>query len=90
MGRWQTLFDTSVYFLEAFGKRAAREGWSTSDLFGLLPQKEHWGGLVDRLGDCRSLTLEGDCFNWESSFYGPRTYYRGTWPDLTAWWEINP
>jgi hypothetical protein len=33
MGRWQTLFDCSVWLFNTFGEQAARDGFSTGDLF---------------------------------------------------------
>ena len=89
MGRWQTLYDCSFWLLENHGRQLARDGWTTSDVFGVLPQKERWGGLVDRLGDCRDLTLDPECARWASSIYGEREFHRGTWPDLEAWWEVR-
>ena len=89
LGRWQTIYDCSVWWLNAFAKQAAADGWTTADVFGINPARERWGGLIDRLGDNRSLVMDGDLATW-CSWGEPEQFARGTYPDLKPLWEVVP
>lgn len=85
MGRWRSLYDASLWWLAGFGEQAARDGWSTGCIFGLWPDKPGWGGLIDRLGDNRSLVMTADSARWRS-FGVPEKFNRGSYPKLAPWW----
>ena len=89
MGRWQTLYDTSVWFLDKHATQAARDGWTTGDIFGIEPRMERWGGLIDRLGECRGLLMDADRARWTSCFYGVRTFGRSCGAGLQSFWNIE-
>ena len=89
MGRWQTLYDASVWFLDKHATQAARDGWSTGDVFGIDPRMECGGGLIDRLGECRGLVMDADRASWTSSFYGARCYGRGRGAGLQPFWSVE-
>ncbi len=87
MGRWQTLCDTSFWWLEGFGRAAAMAGWSTSDVFGIYLPGSGCGGLIDRLGDNRSLIMDSEQARWRS--WGVSKLFNRTGAgDLPALWEI--
>ena len=88
MDRWQTLYDCSVWLVESFGEQAAHEGWSTGDLFGIFPPRERWGGLVDNLGDARSLVMSGKVATWRS-FGVKRIFYRTGGTHLEPFWSVG-
>lgn len=89
MNRWQKLFDASVWFVETFGRQAAMDGWTTSDLFGLVRQVEGAGGLMDQLGDHRGLVMSADEARWRYLGQVPQLYRRGQWPNLEPFWSIQ-
>jgi hypothetical protein len=88
MGRWQTFYDASVWWLENFGRQAALDGWSTGDVFGARPEKPGWGGLLDRLGDNRSLVMSSDSARWRSRGV-PKKFNRTAGDGLLPWWETS-
>jgi hypothetical protein len=85
--RWQTLYDDAVWLLEGFGEQAARDGWSSADLFGLWPSKPHWGGIADRLRGSRSLVMDADRASWRL-FGAVERFNRGSYPELRAFWDL--
>ena len=86
LGRWQTLFDCSVWWLNAFAMQAAADGWSTADVFGIHRAGERCGGLIDRLGDNRSLVMNREAATWRSWGEQER-FLRGAYPELQPLWE---
>lgn len=89
IGRWQTLWDSSAWWLGNFGKQAALDGWSTGDLFGVLPQVAGGGGLIDRLGNHRGLVMTAEEARWRYLGEVPQLYRRGSWPDLQPFWSVE-
>ena len=87
-GRWRMLCQDAAWLFRSFGEQAARDGWDTSDLFGLWPGKPLWGGVVDRLRGSRSLVLAGDRASWRS-FGVVEGFNRGSYPDLSPFWEVK-
>lgn len=85
-GAWATLCEDAIWLFEAFGRQAARDAWSTADLFGHLPGKPAWGGIADRLRGSRSLVLDGDRVHWRARGVIER-FNRGSYPNLVAIWE---
>jgi hypothetical protein len=87
MGRWQMLYDASAWFLDVFGDQAARDGWSTGDLFGLRHGFPGTGGLIERLGDNRGLVMADGRARWRS--WGVSMQFnRGGSDGLPAFWEM--
>ena len=41
--RWRQLCDDAAWVLASFGEKAARDGWGSSDLYGLWVGKPGWG-----------------------------------------------
>jgi hypothetical protein len=87
-GRWATLYDASIWWLDAFGLEAASEGWETADVFGVRPAFPGLGGLVDRLGHGRTLIMTPDLARWRWLGVGS-SYARGTYPDLRPFWSAG-
>jgi hypothetical protein len=88
LGRWHTVCDDAVWLFGNFGQQAARDGWSTADLFGLWPDKPAWGGVSDRLRGSRSLMMTADRACWRDLLTDqPDQYARGVYPDLRPFWE---
>lgn len=86
MGRWQTLYDCTQWWLENFARRAAWEGWSTGDVFGIRPGYPTRGGLIDQLGDNRSLVMADGGARWRS--WGiMSSYAAGCSPHLEPFWK---
>jgi hypothetical protein len=67
---WQRACDDACWIYENFASRAARDGWSAHDLFGVLPWHPGWGGLCDRLQGARDLEMVGPKAKW-SLFSAP-------------------
>jgi len=63
-GRWGQLVDDACWLYQGFASRAVRDGWSALDLFGVLPARPGWGGLVDRLRSSRDLKMTGERAVW--------------------------
>ena len=84
--RWFNLVDTSVWWLENFGRQAALDGWRTHDVFGVIPGEPGAGGLIDRLGTSRALVMEGRRSRWRS-FGVPMKYNAGAFARLPLFWE---
>jgi hypothetical protein len=89
--RWESLWYDAEYILENFGEQAARDGWSTADLFGIWPDKPHYGGVADRLRGQRSLVFTADRACWRYLSLVEK-FSRGTYPDgiaphLKPFWE---
>ncbi|WP_324740123.1 hypothetical protein U8326_10110 [Tsuneonella sp. CC-YZS046] len=59
-GWWARTVSDAHWIYENFASRAVRDGWSAHDLFGVLPSKPAWGGIVDRLRGARDLEIT-DC-----------------------------
>lgn len=89
INRWQRLYDCAVWWFDSFGRQAAIDGWTTGDVFGLLPQVAGGGGLVDRLGNHRGLVMTADEARWRYLGEVPQLFRRGSFPDLEAFWEIH-
>lgn len=64
--RWSQLVDDARWLASANGKAAAALGWSASDLFGIKPGHDGWGGLADRLEGARTVKLTGRIAQWRS------------------------
>jgi hypothetical protein len=89
-GRWGVLVDDADWLFEHFAKRAATDGWSAADLFGVLPGHDAWGGVADRLQGSRSLVMTADLACWRRMLTGtPDGFARGAsvMPKLTLLWE---
>ena len=83
--RWRRFHSASVWWVDGYGRQAARDGWGTGDVFGLRPGFERRGGLIDQLDGCRALVMEGGRARWRS--YGVAfSYAAGAYPNLPAWW----
>jgi hypothetical protein len=89
--RWESLWYDAEYILENFGEQAARDGWSTADLFGIYPGHPHCGGIADRLRGQRSLVFTADRACWRRLGVVEK-FSRGSYPDglaphLKPFWE---
>lgn len=84
--RWRQLVEDARWVLDKFGKQAARDGWSTADLFGLWPGVPHAGGIADRLRGSRSLVLTANRAHWRSWGQVDR-FNRGSYLDLLPFWQ---
>ncbi len=87
INRWHQLCDDACWLLSHFGEQAARDGWSSADLFGLWlrSNKPHWGGIADRLQGSRSLVMDADRAHWRAWGQIER-FNRGSYPDLRPFW----
>lgn len=83
---WHDLCQDADWLLSNFGQLAARRGWSSADLFGLWPDKPHWGGIADRLRGSRSLLMYANCAVWRHWDVTER-YNRGAYPNLRPFWD---
>lgn len=63
--RWRQLVDDARWLAEKHGKAALALGWGASDLFGLDPIWDGWGGLADRLEGARTLKLTENLAQWQ-------------------------
>lgn len=86
MGRWQTLYDCAQWWLENFARQAAWDGWVTGDVFGIRPGYAASGGLIDQLGDNRSLVMVDGGARWRS-WSVIRSYAAGCSPNLSPFWK---
>jgi len=85
---WRQLCDDAEWLLDNFGELASRLGWSAADLFGVWPEKPHWGGIADRLRGCRrSLVIDADRSCWRSWNQVER-FNRDTYPDPIPFWLL--
>ena len=76
--RWRELFGDARWLLDHFGQQAARESYSTLDLFGVLPGRDGWGGIACRLRGSRSLVMWGEVARWRRVINGePESFARG-------------
>ena len=76
--RWCQLVGDAEWLLASFGQQAARDGWSACDLFGVLPGRDGWGGIADRLRASRSLMMSGEVARWRRVLNGePESFARG-------------
>ncbi|MDE2303229.1 MAG: hypothetical protein KGK11_11800, partial [Sphingomonadales bacterium] len=73
--------------LDGFAVAAAATGWSAADLFGICPDKPHWGGIADRLRGARSLAIGADVASWRHGGIAEQ-YARGVCPWLAPLWEV--
>ncbi|WP_147391839.1 hypothetical protein [Pelagerythrobacter aerophilus] len=69
--RWADLYDCSIWWLDAFGRTAAHDGWGTGDVFGVLPGMPGLGGIIDRfskglchLRDRPGLVMTANTASW--------------------------
>lgn len=86
--RWKQLHDDARWLLENHGNLAAQLGWTSADLFGIKPDKPHWGGIADCLKGSRSLVMNSDRASWLS--WGQEDHFnRGSYPDLQPLWEVS-
>ncbi len=88
MSRWQQLYDDAEWILETHGSHAYQNGWTAADLFGLWPDKPHWGGIADRMCGARSLAMDADRASWRSWGQVER-FNRGSYPHLRPFWEVR-
>ena len=76
--RWNELLGDASWLLDHFGQQAAREGYSTLDLFGVMPGRDGWGGIACRLRGSRSLVMSGEVARWRRVVNGePESFARG-------------
>lgn len=76
--RWGQLIENANWLMEHFGTQAARDGWSEADLFSVMPGRDGWGGIADRLCGSRSLVMSADRAAWRRVINGePESYARG-------------
>lgn len=64
--RWAQLVEDARWIASAHGTVAAALGWRASDLFGIDPAHDGWGGLVDRLAGARVLKLTANVAHWRN------------------------
>jgi hypothetical protein len=77
--RWGQLLRDADWLLDNFAARAAQDGWSAADLFGVLPGHDAWGGIADRLRGSRSLVMTADVARWRRMYSGlPDGFARGS------------
>jgi hypothetical protein len=57
--RWRELVSDARWIYENHASQLAREGWSSHDVFGVLPWRPGGGVLLDRLQGARDLRLDG-------------------------------
>ncbi|MXO94743.1 hypothetical protein GRI62_14165 [Erythrobacter arachoides] len=84
--RWQSLFRCAEWWMENYAVQAVRDGWGAGDVFGIRPGQPERGGLIDQLGDCRSLMMGDGRARWRS-FGIVSTYAAGAYPLLLPFWE---
>jgi len=65
--KWRTLLADARWIARNHGEAAAAFGWSASDLFGLDPVRDGWGGLADRLEGARCLALTAKVAHWRGA-----------------------
>lgn len=90
--RWGRLIADVEWLLEGFGQQAAVDGWSALDLFGVLPGRDGWGGIADRLCASRSLLMTADRASWRRVTSGSSESYAraaGSMPLLVPMWEAE-
>lgn len=76
--RWACLLDEADWLFENYAGQAARDGWSSLDLFGVLPGRDGCGGIADRLRGSRSLMMSSDVARWRRVVNGePESFARG-------------
>lgn len=76
--RWREIVGDASWLLDQFGQQAARHGYSTLDLFGVLPGRDGWGGIACRLRGSRSLVMAGEVARWRRVVNGhPESFARG-------------
>ena len=88
--RWRGLLGDAHWLLDHFGMQAACDGWSVCDLFGLLPGRDAWGGIADRLRSSRSLMMTADVAKWRRVVNGePESFARGLGDtvQMVPFWE---
>jgi hypothetical protein len=89
---WRQAVTDSWWLYENYASRAVRDGWSALDLFGVMPAKPGWGGLVCRLRGARNLKVDADRAVWTVSGERERIC-RGGGDDLrdvlVLLWEVG-
>ena len=89
--RWASLLDDADYVFE-FAMNAARDGWSTLDLFGVMRGRDAWGGIACRLRSSRSLVMSSDVARWRRLINGqPESFARGLGEtvEMVPLWETE-
>ncbi|MFC4293555.1 hypothetical protein ACFO0A_00625 [Novosphingobium tardum] len=88
--RWRQVLGDAHWLLDHYADRAARDGWTGGDLFGLLPEHDGWGGVADRLRSSRSLVMTADTARWRRLITDtPDQYSRGELPGIKPLWETR-
>jgi hypothetical protein len=57
--RWGRLLHDCWWLYETHASRLVRDGWTTMDLFALVPSQRGIGGLADRLQGARNVLFDG-------------------------------
>lgn len=86
--RWAQLVDDARWLASAHGKTAAALGWRASDLFGIEPGRDGWGGLADRLEGARTIRLTTNLAHWRGDD-GAGWLWRQSLTDKPALWQVN-
>jgi hypothetical protein len=88
LNQWLKTVDAALWLYETYASRAARDGWSALDLFGVDLARPGKGGLAARLGDKRVLIMGAEAASWRS--WGcSRIFLRGAGQGLVPLWEAN-
>lgn len=86
--RWVQLVDDARWLASAHGKAAAALGWTASDLFGIEPGRDGWGGLADRLEGARSIKLTANLAQWRGDEC-VGWLWRQSLTDKPVLWQVN-
>lgn len=62
--RWRAMLCDARWIARNHADAAAAFGWSASDLFGVDPVRDGWGGLADRLEGARRLAFTAGVAHW--------------------------
>lgn len=85
--RWRQLVEDARWLADRHGASGAALGWTASDLFGLDPALDGWGGLADRLEGARRVTLTDTVARWRSDELDGRLW-RKTLHSMPKLWEF--
>lgn len=84
--RWWQVIDDARWLVDHFGQQAARDGWSVLDLFGVMPGRDAWGGVADRLRGSRSLVMSSDVARWRRVVNRePESFAQGLGETVPLW-----
>jgi len=83
--RWRVLVEDARWLAFTHGKASAALGWCASDLFGVDPTLEGWGGLADRLEGARALTLTENVAHWRGEGVSGWLWRRSLTPKPLLW-----